>query len=341
MEHTFKPYYNKDSLVLILGSFPSVKSRELGFYYAHPQNRFWKVMSIIFNEEITDKKQFLLNKNIALWDVIESCEINGSSDASIKNVNPNDISLIINNSEVKYIFVLGKKAYDMYYKYIFNKVKMDAILLPSTSPANAFKNLDDLVKEFGVDAVRYYFLHEIPFANDGVFTRDLLIERINGDLANILGNLVQRTISMGNKYFEGRVTNKNEVAELDTQFIDNINTLKDRVTEKMDKLLVADAIGEIFNLLRASNKYIDETTPWILAKDSAKTDRLETVLYHLLESIRVCAVFLEPVMPDTSEKILSQLQTSNKNLHFQENSSYQVGTPSPIFERIDKEKFFK
>jgi len=148
--HEFGPVYDSKSKVLLLGSFPSVKSRKEQFYYAHPQNRFWKVMSIIFNEEITDKKQFLLNKNIALWDVIESCEINGSSDASIKNVNPNDISLIINNSEVKYIFVLGKKAYDMYYKYIFNKVKMDAILLPSTSPANAFKNLDDLVKEFSI-----------------------------------------------------------------------------------------------------------------------------------------------------------------------------------------------
>ena len=148
--HEFGPVYDSKSKVLLLGSFPSVKSRKEQFYYAHPQNRFWKVMSIIFNEEITDKKQFLLNKNIALWDVIESCEINGSSDASIKNVIPNDISLIINNSEVKYIFVLGKKAYDMYYKYVFNKVKKDAILLPSTSPANAIKNLDELVKEFSI-----------------------------------------------------------------------------------------------------------------------------------------------------------------------------------------------
>ena len=148
--HEFGPVYDSKSKILLLGSFPSVKSRKEQFYYAHPQNRFWKVMSIIFNEEITDKKQFLLNKNIALWDVIESCEINGSSDASIKNVIPNDISLIINNSEVKYIFVLGKKAYDMYYKYVFNKVKKDAILLPSTSPANAIKNLDELVKEFSI-----------------------------------------------------------------------------------------------------------------------------------------------------------------------------------------------
>lgn len=148
--HEFGPVYDSKSKILLLGSFPSVKSRKEQFYYAHPQNRFWKVMSIIFNEEITDKKQFLLNKNIALWDVIESCEINGSSDASIKNVISNDISLIINNSEVKYIFVLGKKAYDMYYKYVFNKVKIDAILLPSTSPANAIKNLDELVKEFSI-----------------------------------------------------------------------------------------------------------------------------------------------------------------------------------------------
>jgi len=197
---------------------------------------------------------------------------------------------------------------------------------------------DDLVKEFGVDAVRYYFLHEIPFANDGVFTRDLLIERINGDLANILGNLVQRTISMGNKYFEGRVTNKNEVAELDTQFIDNINTLKDRVTEKMDKLLVADAIGEIFNLLRASNKYIDETTPWVLAKDDTLYNRLETVIYNLLESIRVSAVFLEPFMPSTSRKMLEQINVFDKSFGFVDNNSYELGTPSALFMRIDNSK---
>lgn len=200
---------------------------------------------------------------------------------------------------------------------------------------------DTLVELFGVDAVRYYLLHEIPFSSDGNITYELLIERINGDLANVLGNLVQRTISMVNKYFDGHVENRNILDSCDHELLKAIDNLDEKIEKKMDSLDVSSSIDEVFAVLRLSNKYIDETTPWILAKDSGQKDRLETVLYHLLESIRICAVFLEPVMPDTSEKILSQLQTSNKNLHFQENFSYQVGTPSPIFERIDKEKFFK
>lgn len=197
---------------------------------------------------------------------------------------------------------------------------------------------DDLVKEFGVDAVRYYFLHEIPFASDGVFTKELLVERINGDLANILGNLVQRTISMGNKYFDGKVSNKKVADSLDKEFIKNINSLEENVTSKMDKLQVADAIGEIFNLLRASNKYIDETTPWLLAKDEALQARLETVIYNLLESIRVCAVFLEPFMPETSSKILEQINISDKTFSFVEDSKYELGKPSALFMRIDTTK---
>lgn len=197
---------------------------------------------------------------------------------------------------------------------------------------------DDLVKEFGVDAVRYYFLHEIPFASDGVFTRDLLIERINGDLANILGNLVQRTISMGNKYFDGKVSNKKVNELLDEEFLNSINSLKAKVTNKMDKLQVADAIGEIFNLLRASNKYIDETTPWVLAKDDALHDRLETVIYNLVESIRVCAVFLEPFMPETSSKILEQINNSDKTFSFVDDSKYELGKPSALFMRIEINK---
>lgn len=197
---------------------------------------------------------------------------------------------------------------------------------------------DDLVKEFGVDAVRYYFLHEIPFASDGVFTRELLVERINGDLANILGNLVQRTISMGNKYFDGKVSNKKVNDTLDEEFIKNINSLEANVTNKMDKLQVADAIGEIFNSLRSSNKYIDETTPWVLAKDEALQDRLETVIYNLLESIRVCAVFLEPFMPETSSKMLEQINISDKSFSFVEDSKYELGKPSALFMRIDTTK---
>ena len=194
---------------------------------------------------------------------------------------------------------------------------------------------DDLVEEFGVDAVRYYFLHEIPFASDGVFTRDLLIERINGDLANILGNLVQRTISMGNKYFEGKVTNKKVSDELDVEFINKINALYDNVSAKMDKLQISDAISEIFELLRASNKYIDETTPWTLAKDEALADRLETVLYNLLEAIRVSAVLLNPFLTKTSESIFEQINTECKDLKYNEENEYSLNKPTALFMRID------
>ena len=194
---------------------------------------------------------------------------------------------------------------------------------------------DDLVEEFGVDAVRYYFLHEIPFASDGVFTRELLIERINGDLANILGNLVQRTISMGNKYFDGKIQDKNVREDVDKEFIQAIRSLESRVTDKMDELQISDAISEIFSLLRASNKYIDDTTPWILAKDDALFDRLETVLYHLLEAIRVSAVFLKPFLPSTSESIFRQLQTSCKEFDFVADNEYNLGKPTPLFMRID------
>ena len=197
---------------------------------------------------------------------------------------------------------------------------------------------DDLVEEFGVDAIRYYFLHEMPFANDGVFTRDLLIERINGDLANVLGNLVQRTISMGNKYFEGKITNKHVVDDVDNDFINTIRSLEAKVTEKMDNLEISDAITEIFNVLRASNKYIDETTPWVLAKDEKLHDRLETVLYNLLEAIRVCAVFLDPFLTITSENIFKQLNQSCKEFDYKEDNSYELNEPTPLFMRIDVSK---
>lgn len=194
---------------------------------------------------------------------------------------------------------------------------------------------DDLVEEFGVDAVRYYFLHEIPFASDGVFTRDLLIERINGDLANILGNLVQRTISMGKKYFDGKVTNKNINDSMDDEFINSINYLYENVSLKMDKLQISDAISEIFNVLRASNKYIDETTPWVLAKDENLKDRLETVIYNLLESIRVCALLLMPFLPSTGKSMLEQINIDNSSLEYVSNNTYELGEASPLFMRID------
>ena len=197
---------------------------------------------------------------------------------------------------------------------------------------------DDLVDEFGVDAVRYYFLHEIPFSSDGVFTRDLLIERINGDLANILGNLVQRTISMGNKYFDGKITNKGVEDTMDKEFIDKINSLYDKLVIKMDKLQISDSLTEIFEVLRASNKYIDDTTPWILAKEEEKQDRLETVLYNLLESIRVCGLLLNPFLTSTSEEIAKQINNNNKVLKYIDDNKYELTSPTPLFMRIDTKK---
>ena len=197
---------------------------------------------------------------------------------------------------------------------------------------------DDLVEEFGVDAIRYYVLHEIPFANDGTITYDLIIERINSDLANVLGNLVNRTISMANKYFDGKVTNKKVTESVDKELIDMINALDKNVDEKMEKLEIGASLDVIFDLLRRSNKYIDETTPWTLAKEEDKKDRLETVLFNLLESIRVAAIYLKPYLPDTSDNIFAQLNTTNDKTYYDEENVYQVGTPSPLFQRIDKEK---
>ena len=197
---------------------------------------------------------------------------------------------------------------------------------------------DDLVKLFGVDAVRYYVLHEIPFANDGTITYELLIERINSDLANILGNLVNRTISMANKYFDGKVTKTNSTTEFDEDLISKINLLSENVDKKMNKLEIGAALDEIFDVLRRSNKYIDETTPWTLAKDETKQDELKTVLYNLLESIRVSAVLLKPFLPDTSDEILKQINTEIKEDKYKEDIKYTTVAPSPLFQRIDKEK---
>lgn len=148
--HPFKPVYDTQSKILFLGSVASSKSRELGYPYASPQNRFWKVMEKIFNERIIDYKAFLLKHHIALWDVIESCDIIGSSDASIKNVEVNPIWNITENSNVKYVFTNGKKAYELYNKYVYPKTSIKAISLSSTSPANATKKLDDLVNEYKI-----------------------------------------------------------------------------------------------------------------------------------------------------------------------------------------------
>ena len=150
-----------------------------------------------------------------------------------------------------------------------------------------------------------------------------------------MGNLVQRTISMGHKYFEGKVSNKKISDSVDETFISKINDLDKSVTESMDDYHVSDALSNIFNLFRDTNKYIDETAPWVLAKDESKKDRLDTVLYNLLEAIRVGAVLLEPFMPDTSEKILTQLNISDKSLSFNENNNYELNKAEPLFNRIE------
>ena len=197
---------------------------------------------------------------------------------------------------------------------------------------------DDYVNEFGLDTVRYYLLHEMSQTNDGNITRELFIDKVNTDLANVLGNLVQRTISMGNKYFEGHVTNKKVTSEEDNEFIDNINSLYDKVTKKIDDLLIADAFEEIFKVLRLSNKYIDVTTPWVLAKDESQKDRLETVIYNLLESIRVCGRLLSPFIPTTSEKIANQIGNNLDTLSYVDNNEYNLNTPEALFKRIEVEK---
>ena len=196
---------------------------------------------------------------------------------------------------------------------------------------------DDLVKYFGVDAVRYYVLHEIPYANDGTLTYELLIDRINSDLANILGNLVNRTISMANKYFDGKVKNTKCTGSVDEGLIQSINNLSDNVDKKMANLEIGAALDEIFDVLRKSNKYIDDTTPWTLAKDESNKSRLETVIYNLLESIRCCAVFLKPYLPDTSDEIFRQLNIDDKSESYNEENNYSTITPSPLFQRIDKD----
>ena len=170
---------------------------------------------------------------------------------------------------------------------------------------------DDLVDVFGVDSVRYYLLREMPFAQDGTLTYEQLIDRVNGELVNILGNLVNRTLAMSKKYFDGKVTNPNVKEDVDDDLIKHVTDTPRLVEEKMNELKVADAINLIIALARRSNKYIDETMPWVLAKDESKADRLKTVLYNLLESIRVIGILITPFLPQTGENIIKMLNTKN------------------------------
>ena len=195
---------------------------------------------------------------------------------------------------------------------------------------------DDLCKKYGTDAVRYYCLHEIPYNQDGNYTEDLLIERINSDLANVLGNLVNRTISMGKKYFEGHIENKNDKEKIDDELISLVNNTKEKLDKDVDSIHLINALDDIFDIFRRSNKYIDETTPWILAKDETKKNRLETVLYNLLEAIRVGASLLDSFLPETSDKIFEQLNINDRQEKYEERNEYLLGTPSPLFMRIEK-----
>ena len=203
---------------------------------------------------------------------------------------------------------------------------------------------DDMVDLFGVDAVRYFLLHEMPFENDGVVSWELMIERVNSDLANTLGNLVNRTISMSNKYFGGVVTNAGVNEDVDDDLKRVVGDTRLRVNVCMDKLRVADAMTEVWNLFKRCNKYIDETMPWVLAKDESKYGRLNTVLYNLVESITIGASLLESFMPDTSKKILEQLNAQKRTvIELGQFGLYPSGnkvtdSPEILFARIDTEK---
>ena len=200
---------------------------------------------------------------------------------------------------------------------------------------------DDMVDLFGVDATRYFVLHEMPFENDGVITWELVVERFNSDLANILGNLVNRTVSMSNKYFSGVVRSTGVTEEVDEDLKAVVTGARDRVAQKMKDLRVADAISEVFGVFRRCNKYIDETAPWVLAKDEAKSDRLAEVLYNLAESITVGASLLYSFLPETAEKIVAQLHTQLRGFEelnqfgLYENGTKVTETPEILFARLD------
>ena len=200
---------------------------------------------------------------------------------------------------------------------------------------------DDMADLFGVDATRYFVLHEMPFDNDGIITWDLVIERYNSDLANILGNLVNRTISMSNKYFDGVVTSTGVSEEVDADLKAVVTSARDKVAEKMKNLRVADAITEVFNLFRRCNKYIDETAPWVLAKDEAAKERLAEVLYNLAESITIGACLLKSFLPETADRILAQLNAGMREYDdldkfgLYENGNQVTDKPEILFARLD------
>ncbi len=202
-----------------------------------------------------------------------------------------------------------------------------------------YKDPREYIDSYGVDAVRYFVLREVPFGADGSFSEEALITRTNADLVNNLGNLVNRTISMAHKYFEGQITNPRVSASVDTDLIQSVEALKAKVDAKMDELKVNEALEEIFDVLRKCNKYIDDTTPWTLAKDENELPRLKTVIYNILETIRICAILLEAFMPTTSEKILNQLNTQARTFatieKFGNLEEVTLNKPEILFQRIE------
>ena len=204
-----------------------------------------------------------------------------------------------------------------------------------------YKDPREYIEKYGKDAVRYYALREIPFGSDGNFSEEALVSRINSDLANVWGNLVNRTVGMANKYFNGIVENKHCTDEIDVALLSEIDIIKTNVDKLIDKIQISKVLETIFDLLRLCNKYIDDTTPWILAKDESQKDRLETVLYNILEALRVTNILLMPFMPESAQKVINILHTDSNNF----NDTHYIGdekfivekTPKPLFERIQSE----
>ncbi len=201
-----------------------------------------------------------------------------------------------------------------------------------------YKDPREYISSYGIDAVRYFVLREVPFGADGTFSEEALINRTNADLVNNLGNLVNRTVSMAHKYFNGKIENKKISENYDNELKEVVNNLDKVLIEKMDGLKINEALDELFEIFRKCNKYIDESTPWVLAKEEDKKDRLETVLYNLLESIRVATVYLQAYLPDTASKIFKTLNTDKKdynNKSFNEDNSYNLSEATHLFDRIE------
>ncbi len=271
---------------------------------------------------------------------------NGESDEEFKKYWPADIHLIgkdiLRFHTIYWPIMLHALGVEMP-KHIFGHPWM---LFGNDKMSKSKGNIvyaDDLVKQYGVDAVRFYMIHEMPFAADGVYTEDLLIEAINANLANVLGNLVNRTIGMANKYFDGIVTNTNVKEDIDKELIDEILALNKKIDYNVNKFRIADSLENIIDAYRRCNKYIDETMPWALAKDETKQDRLNTVLYNLVEAIRITTVYLQAYLPDTAESIFRQINTDIKDyestLEFGKYASgTKVNNPEVLFMRIDNKK---